>query len=315
MVWDKRREKRKDKKSPELRTGGGTGFRSRAGGSQGASTRSLGCSQAVSGLPGSSDTGACLTSVRSNAGSRSGSSGGSSHSGPGCGLDPRASLLSFVAVTASTVCLPGSTPFWKFAVLLALLISINYLINQQPGKLMKKLVHLLLFLLPFFIFLLLVTLLFSGEKATPARSLFNLGQIAARMIIIITADVIFILGQTPEDIIAALHHSHLPRAITRLLISAVRYCQILTDEAVTSFRARASREVGRRPTRQRLKVTGLIIEKIFMRVMDRSQRIYAARLSRGYEGQMFFLKKFKFGRREVILVVALVGVLLVTAVV
>ncbi|HOP59788.1 MAG TPA: energy-coupling factor transporter transmembrane component T [Candidatus Saccharicenans sp.] len=311
MAWDKRREKQKNRKSPELRTGGGTGFRSRAGGSQGASIRSFGCSQAVSSLPGSSDTGACLTSVWSNAGS----SGGSSHSGPDCGLDPRASLLSFVAVTASAVCLPGSTPFWKFAVLLALLISINYLINQQPGKLMRKLIHLLLFLLPFFIFLLLVTLLFCGEKATPVQSLFNLGQITARMIIIITADVIFILGQTPEDIIAALHHSHLPQEITRLLISAVRYFQILTDEAVTSFRARASREVGRRPVRQRLKITGLIIEKIFMRVMDRSQRIYAARLSRGYEGQMFFLKKFRFGRREVVLVVALVGMLLVTAVV
>jgi cobalt/nickel transport system permease protein len=261
MVWDKRGEKRKDKKSPELRTGGST------------------------------------------------------PSGPGSDLDPRASLLSFAVVTASAVCLPGGTPFWKFAVHLALLISKNYLINQQPAKLMRNLNRLLLFLLPFFIFLLLVTLLFSGEKATPARSLFNLGQIAARMIIIVTADVIFILGQTPEDIIAALHHSHLPRAITRLLISAVRYSQILTDEAVTSFRARASREVGRRPTRQRLKITGLIIEKIFMRVMDRSQRIYAAMLSRGYEGQMFFLKEFKFGRREVVLVVALVGMLLVTAMV
>jgi len=313
MAWDKRREKQKNRKSPELRTGGSTGFRGRAGGSQETIIRGLGCSQTARGLPGSSDTGACLTSVQSNANSRTGSSGGSSHSGPDCGLDPRASLLSFVAVTASAVCLPGSTPFWKFAVLLALLISINYLINQQPGKLMRKLIHLLLFLLPFFIFLLLVTLLFCGEKATPVQSLFNLGQITARMIIIITADVIFILGQTPEDIIAALHHSHLPQEITRLLISAVRYFQILTDEAVTSFRARASRETGRSSLRQRLKITGLITEKIFMRVMDRGQRIYAAMLSRGYEGQMFFLKKFRFGRRGVVLVVALMGILLVTA--
>ncbi|HQO76823.1 MAG TPA: energy-coupling factor transporter transmembrane component T [Candidatus Saccharicenans sp.] len=310
MAWDKRGEKQKDKKCPQLWTGGSTGFRSRAGGSQGASIRSPGCSQAVSSLPSSSDTaGASLTSVWSSAGSNS---SGGTHSSPGCDLDPRAGLLSFVAVAVGAVCLPGSTPFWKFAVFLALLISINYLINQQPGKLMKKLLRLLIFLVPFFIFLLLVTLLFSGKKATPARSLFNLGQIAARMIIIITADVIFILGQTPEDIMAALHQSHLPHSITNLMTSAIRYFQILTDEAVTSFRARASRETGRSSLRQRLKITGLIIEKIFMRVMDRGQRIYAAMLSRGYEGQMFFLKKFRFGRREVVLVVALVGILLVT---
>ncbi|MDD8021245.1 MAG: energy-coupling factor transporter transmembrane component T [Acidobacteriota bacterium] len=307
MAWDKRGEKQKDKKSPELRTGGGTGFRSRAGGSQGASIRSLGCSQAVSSLLSSSNTGASITSVWSKAGSSS-----SIHSGSGSGLDPRASLLSFVAVAVGAVFLPGSTPFWKFPALLAVLISINYLINQQPGKLMRKLIRLVVFFLPFFIFLLLVTLLFSGEKATPARSLFNLGQIAVRMTIIVTADVVFILGQTPEDIIAAFHQSHLPQPITRLLASAVRYSQILTDEAVTSFRARASRETGRSSLRQRFKITGLIIEKIFMRVMDRGQHIYAAMLSRGYEGQMFFLKKFKFGGREAVLVVALMGILLVT---
>ena len=309
MAWDKRGEKQKDKKSPELRTGGSTGFRSRAGGSQEASIRSPGCSQAVSSLPSSSDTGANMTSVWSKAGSSS----GGTHSGPGCGLDPRAGLLSFVAVAVGAVFLPGNTPVWKFGLLLVMLLITNYLINQQPGKLMKKLLRLLIFLVPFFIFLVLATLLFLGKNATPARSLFNLGQIAARMIIIITADVIFILGQTPEDIIAALHQSHLPQAITRLLASAVRYFQILTDEAVTSFRARASRETGRSSLRQRLKITGLITEKIFMRVMDRGQRIYAAMLSRGYEGQMFFLKKFRFGRREVVLVVALVGILLVTA--
>ncbi len=177
---------------------------------------------------------------------------------------------------------------------------------------MRKLLHLLLFLLPFFIFLLLVTLLFSGKKVSPAQSLFNLGQIAVRMIIIIAADVVFILSQTPEDIMAALHQSHLPRPIIRLLTSAARYYQILTDEAVSSFRARASRERGRRPVMKRLKITGLIIENIFMRVVERSQRIYAAMLSRGYEGQLFFLKKFKFGGREAVLVVALMGILLVT---
>ena len=305
MAWDKRVEKQKDKKSPELRTGGSTGFRSRAGGSQGASIRSPGCSQAVSSLPSSSDTRASLTSVWSN---RS----GSPHSGPGCSLDPRASLLSFIAVAVVAVFLPGSTPVWKFGLLLAMLLITNFLVNQQPGKLMTKLLRLLVFLVPFFIFLVPVTLLFSGKKASPSDSLFNLWQMAVRMIIIITADVVFILSQTPEDIMAALHQSHFPHSITNLMTSAIRYSQILTDETVTSFRARASRETGRSSLRQRFKIIGLIIEKIFMRVIDRSQRIYAARLSRGYEGQMFFQKKFRFGRREVVLVVALVGILLVT---
>jgi len=304
MAWDKRVEKQKDKKSPELRTGGSTGFRSRAGGSQGASIRSPGCSQAVSSLPSSSDTRASLTSVWSN---RS----GSPHSGPGCSLDPRASLLSFIAVAVVAVFLPGSTPVWKFGLLLAMLLITNFLVNQQPGKLMTKLLRLLVFLVPFFIFLLLVTLLFSGKKASPSDSLFNLWQMAVRMIIIITADVVFILSQTPEDIMAALHQSHFPHSITNLMTSAIRYSQILTDETVTSFRARASREADRRPVRQRFKIIGLIIEKIFMRVVDRSQRIYAARLSRGYEGQMFFQKKFRFGGQEAVLVVAMMGILLV----
>ena len=304
MACDKRGEKLKDKKCPQLWTGGGTGFRSRAGGSQGASIRSPGCSQAVSSLPGSSDTRASLTSVWSNRSD-------SPHSGSGSGLDPRASLLSFVAVAVVAVFLPGSTPVWKFGLLLAMLLITNFLVNQQPGKLMTKLLRLLVFLVPFFIFLLLVTLLFSGKKASPSDSLFNLWQMAVRMIIIITADVVFILGQTPEDIMAALHQSRFPHSITNLMTSAIRYSQILTDETVTSFRARASRETGRSSLRQRFKITGLIIEKIFMRVVDRGQRIYAAMLSRGYEGQMFFQKKFRFGGQEAVLVVAMMGILLV----
>jgi len=310
MAWDKRGEKQKDKKCPKLWTGGSTGFRSRAGGSQGASIRSPGCSQAVSSLPGSSHTGANMTSVWRTAGSNR---SGSPHSGPGCSLDPRASLLSFIAVAVVAVFLPGSTPVWKFGLLLAMLLITNFLVNQQPGKLMTKLLRLLVFLVPFFIFLLLVTLLFSGKKASPSDSLFNLWQMAVRMIIIITADVVFILSQTPEDIMAALHQSHFPHSITNLMTSAIRYSQILTDEAVTSFRARASRETGRSSLRQRFKITGLIIEKIFMRVVDRGQRIYAAMLSRGYEGQMFFQKKFRFGGQEAVLVVAMMGILLVTA--
>ena len=63
---------------------------------------------------------------------------------------------------------------------------------------------------------------------------------------------------------------------------------------------------------KRLKITGLIIENIFMRVVERSQRIYAAMLSRGFEGQLFCLKEFKFGGREAVLVVALMVILLVT---
>ena len=151
MARGKREEKQKDKKRPEMGTSGGTGFRSWAGGSTGTSIKSPGCRQADS-----VNTGTCITSARSN-------SSGSTHAGSGPSLAPRASLLSFVAVAASAVFLPGRTPFWKFAAVLALLISINYFINRQPGKLMRKLLHLLLFLLPFFIFLLLVTLLFSGK--------------------------------------------------------------------------------------------------------------------------------------------------------
>jgi cobalt/nickel transport system permease protein len=73
-----------------------------------------------------------------------------------------------------------------------------------------------------------------------------------------------------------------------------RYLFVLVDEALRLMRARAARsgqsgEAGRRSggsVAWRARVTGGMAGNLFLRAFERSDRIYMAMLSRGYDGEV-----------------------------
>jgi cobalt/nickel transport system permease protein len=93
------------------------------------------------------------------------------------------------------------------------------------------------------------------------------------------------------DLIEALRRLRLPRLMVAIIGFMYRYLAVLTDEATRLVRARASRSAtlpGRRsggPVRWRAKVVGGMVGSLFLRSYERSERVYAAMLARGFEGE------------------------------
>lgn len=94
-----------------------------------------------------------------------------------------------------------------------------------------------------------------------------------------------------SELLIALAALRLPPVLIMILGMAYRYLFILQEEALRMLRARDSRSASlpnRRAGRSllwRATITGRMVGTLFIRAYDRSERIYAAMLARGYDGQ------------------------------
>ncbi len=225
-------------------------------------------------------------------------------------LNPPTGLLCFMAVLAFVIFLPAKAPLWKIAVLLLVLFA-SGIIFLSASRLIKKLGNLTLILLPLIIFILAASPIFSKEAQSQA--IYQVGQITLRALAVVLADLIFILSHKAEDLLAALYRMKVPAVFIGLLSSGIRYMHIQKGEALCSFRARLARDRCKRTYFERLKITGLIIEKIFWRTIDRSQRVYAGMLSRGFDGNMYFHKNFRLKALDLLTAVSLLMALIFLA--
>ncbi|WP_322488264.1 cobalt ECF transporter T component CbiQ [Chloroflexus sp.] len=94
-----------------------------------------------------------------------------------------------------------------------------------------------------------------------------------------------------SELLTALAALRLPPVLILILGMAYRYLFILQEEALRMLRARDSRSAslpGQRVGRNlfwRVTITGRMVGTLFIRAYERSERIYAAMLARGYDGR------------------------------
>jgi cobalt/nickel transport system permease protein len=94
------------------------------------------------------------------------------------------------------------------------------------------------------------------------------------------------------DIIHALSHLYVPAIIVTIIAFLYRYLFVLTDEVMRLMRARQARSAGTPDAKAggrvlwRARVAGNMAGQLFLRSYERSDRIYNAMLSRGYQGQL-----------------------------
>lgn len=89
-----------------------------------------------------------------------------------------------------------------------------------------------------------------------------------------------------------------PRVMVMLLSFMYRYIFVLVDEVMRLKQARDSRNFGGK-WRWQLRTVGNIIGVLFIRSYERGERVYAAMVSRGFDGEMRSLKPPKLGRQDV----------------
>ncbi len=92
------------------------------------------------------------------------------------------------------------------------------------------------------------------------------------------------------DLIDAIRALRVPAIIVSIISFMYRYLAVLTDEAGRMSRARHSRSAAAPSGRTggsmtwRARVTGAMVGSLFIRSYERSERIYAAMLARGFAG-------------------------------
>jgi cobalt/nickel transport system permease protein len=90
----------------------------------------------------------------------------------------------------------------------------------------------------------------------------------------------------------------MPRMMVMQLGFLYRYLFVLLDEAMRLRRARDFRGAALAPLGRRLAASGGVIGTLFVRTLDRSQRIHLAMIARGYRGQPRSLRRLKFSGRD-----------------
>lgn len=114
-----------------------------------------------------------------------------------------------------------------------------------------------------------------------------------------------------HDLLEGLERLRLPRLMVAVISLMYRYLAVLTDEATRMMRARASRAAtppgAPAPDwRWQGRVVGNMVGALFIRAYERSERVYIAMQSRGYQGHLRHLHDRPFPRPQLALLAAAV---------
>jgi cobalt/nickel transport system permease protein len=215
-------------------------------------------------------------------------------------LDARVKFVLTLAFILTVALTPaGAWPV--YILLLAVILSIEILSELGVGNVLKR--ALLAF--PFVLAALPVIFTIEG----PVIAVFPLGpweltvyqtglvrfiSIALKSWISVQATIVLASSTSFPDLLSAMRAVKVPRLLVSIFGLMWRYMFVLADEALRLMRARTSRsgvsdQPGLKPGGGivwRARVTGGMVGSLFLRAFDRSDRIYMAMVSRGYDGEV-----------------------------
>jgi cobalt/nickel transport system permease protein len=106
------------------------------------------------------------------------------------------------------------------------------------------------------------------------------------------------------SLLEAMRYLGMPQIIVMQLGFLYRYIFVLIDEAMRLRRARDFRGAALAPVGRRLAAAGGVIGTLFVRTLDRSQRIQTAMAARGYRGEPHSLSQLRFTVYDAIFLIA-----------
>jgi cobalt/nickel transport system permease protein len=235
-----------------------------------------------------------------------------------------------VVVTITLILLIGLTPMGAFGAYVgffALMMAGALLARVDPLMVVRR----SLVALPFA--LAAVTLVFTMPGPTLGTlpvlnlpvsevGLVRFVSILFKSSISVQAAVLLMLTTHFTDTLWALGALRVPRVLVAIISFMYRYLFVLADEALRLTRARDSRsavvagEAHHRPTLVfRARTTGRMIGNLFLRSFDRSERVYRAMVSRGYEGSIRQLDPPPLGASDLAfgVITVLIGLALLAA--
>lgn len=191
-------------------------------------------------------------------------------------LDPRVKLVSIFSLAAAVVV----TPIYHYQKFMAYGAIIILLALISRIKLKYYLLRFI-FLLPLLIFLGASLLIFSQQHWSQKQLI--LYNLFVKTFLTFCSFGVLVLSMKFHQIVKSLELMRFPTVFTSVLGFAHRYVLLFQQEAGRMIKARKSRSFGKRKRWRDRKAVVFIIPFFLFRVLERSQRIYIAMLSRGYQ--------------------------------
>jgi cobalt/nickel transport system permease protein len=215
-------------------------------------------------------------------------------------LDPRVKFVLTLAFILTTALTPmGAWPV--YILLFSMVLSVEMLSELGVGYVLKRALLALPFVLAALPVLVTVrgapvliapigswTLTVTQEGVERFASIAVKSWLSVQMAIVLASSTPF------PDLLVAMRAVKIPRLLVAIVGLAWRYLFVMADEALRLMRAREAR--SGHPARPgaragggvvwRARVTGGMAGNLFLRSFERADRIYAAMLSRGYDGEV-----------------------------
>ncbi len=212
-------------------------------------------------------------------------------------LDPRAKLIATFLFLLTVISYPkyeiiALTPFFLYPALLMALgeIPVRFIIRK------------IIVVSPFALFIGIFNPLLEARTFALIPGFYvSAGWISFLSILLkftltIIAALLLIATTSFPGVCHALRRLGFPALFVSQLLFLYRYLFVLMEEAMRIIRARDMRSFGTRGTG--MKVFARIVGILFLRTVDRAERIYYAMLSRGFHGDIPSLKRSRMVRSD-----------------
>jgi cobalt/nickel transport system permease protein len=239
------------------------------------------------------------------------------------GLDPRVKLVLVVLFIISVALTPDGA--WvAYALLTGVALAVMVVSQLGAGFVQRRAVVVLPFALAAVTVVfstpgqrLLAIPLFAWELEVTASGLVRFASILLKSWLSVQMAVVLTASTPFPDLLRAMRDIGLPKVMVAIAGFTYRYIFVIGDEALRMMRARAARSgalegKGGRSALWRARVTGAMAGSLFLRSIERSERIHDAMVARGYDGEVRSLRPPLLRTRD--LVIGLVFLLLLVGI-
>lgn len=210
-------------------------------------------------------------------------------------LDPRIKLMLALAYILCVALMPSGA-WMAYALAFALMLAVILLSDLGAANVLKKSVLALPFVLAALPLLITAggpALFNIGGVAISASGAARFASIAVKSWLSLQMAIVLASSTSFPDLLLAMRGLHFPKIFVSIFGLMWRYLFVLADEATRMMRARSARSGVTDSSRKtggslawRAKVTGGMAGSLFLRGIERGDRIYLAMASRGYDGEI-----------------------------
>jgi cobalt/nickel transport system permease protein len=206
-------------------------------------------------------------------------------------LDPRIKIISMTAFIL-VIGLTPTTAYFKF---LLYFCAITALFVWSKIHI-KKLISRLFFLIPLLAFLGISVFVFGNQSTSEKINI--LWNLSVKSILIFLCIAFLILSTRFFHLIKGFELLKTPAVVISVLTFAYRYIFLFSDEAQRMKRAKKSRTFKKQKLIKEIKILVSMVSHLFLRAFERTENIYAAMLSRGFDRKIETLTLFKTNKND-----------------